>query len=53
MKEHTKKYVHKNTKNFRKSNKPKKDINDHQFYIGTNSQADEYEIAAEIIINFI
>ena len=53
MKEHTKKYVHKNAKNFQKSNKPKKSINDHQFYIGTNSQAAEFEIAAEFIINFI
>ena len=46
-----KKYVHKNKKNFRKTNKPKKGINDYQFYIGTNSQAVEYEIAAEFIIN--
>ena len=53
MREHTKKYVHKNQKNFRKSIKPKKNINDHQFYIGTNSQAAEYEISAEFIINFI
>ena len=53
MKEHTKKYVHKNAKNFRKSNKPKNSISDHQFYIGTNSQAAEFEIAAEFIINFI
>ena len=53
MKEDTKKYVHKNKKNFRKTIKPKEGINDYQFYIRTDSQAAEYEIAAEFIINFI
>ena len=53
MKEHTKKYVNNNQKNFQKGNKSKKGINDYQFYIRTNKQAAEYEIAAEFIINFI
>ena len=47
MKEHTKKYIHNNQKNFWKGNKSKKGINDYQFYIGTN------KLAAEFIINFI
>ena len=53
MKDQTKKYIHKNAKNPRKTNKPWKEINDHQFYIGTNKQALEYETAAEFIINYI
>ena len=53
MKEHTKKYVHNYQKNFWKGNKSKKGINDYQFYIGTNKQTAEHEIAAEFIINFI
>jgi len=53
MKEHTKNYVHRNTKNTRKSIKQKKTINDYQFYIGTNKQASEFENASEFIINYI
>ena len=53
MKEHTKKYVYYNQKNFWKGNKSKKGIYDYQFYIGANKQAAEYEIAAEFIIKFI
>ena len=53
MKEHTKKYVHNNQKNFQKGNRTKKGINDYQFYIGTNKQVAEYEIVAEFIIYFI
>ena len=53
MKEHTKKYIHNNQKNFQKGNKSKRGINNYQFYIGTNKQAAEYEIAAVFIINFI
>ena len=53
MKEHPKKYIYNNQKNFWKGNKSKKGINDYQFYISTNKQAAEYEIAAEFIINFI
>ena len=53
MKEHIKKYLHKNLKNTRKINKTQKEINDLQFYIGTNKQALEYKAAAELIINCI
>ena len=53
MKQHTKTYIHRNRKNFQKGNKARKGINDYQFYIGTNKQSAEYEIAAEFIINFI
>ena len=53
MKEHTKKYVHRNTKNSRKTIKQKKGINDYQFYIGINKQASEYETASEFVINYI
>ena len=53
MKEHTKKYVQRNTKNTKKTIKQKKGINDYQFYIGTNKQASEYETASEFVINYI
>ena len=53
MKDTTKNYVQKNQKYFWRTNKPKKGINDYQFYIGTNKQAAEFEIAAEFIINYI
>ena len=54
MKEqHTRKYLQKNQKNFRKGNKTKKNITDYQFYIGTNKQAAKYKITSEFIINFI
>ena len=53
MKEHTKKYVQRNTKNTKKSIKRKKGINDYLFYIGTNKQAPEYETASEFVINYI
>ena len=53
MKEHTKKYIHNNPKNFWRWSKTKKGISDYQFHIGTNKEAAEYEIAAEFIINFI
>ena len=53
MKEHTKKYVQRGTKNTRKIMKQKKGINDYQFYIGTNKQASEYENASEFMINYI
>ena len=53
MKEHAKKSVHNNQKNFQRGNKTKKGINDYQFYIGTNKEAAEYEIAGEFIIDFV
>ena len=53
MKEHTRKYVQRNTKNMEKTIKQKKGINDYQFYIGTNKQASEYETASEFVINYI
>ena len=53
MKDHTKQYIHKNTKNTRKTYKPQRGINDYHFYIGTNKQASEYKTAAEFIINYI
>ena len=53
MKEHTKKDIHNNQKNFWRGNKTKKGINNYQFYIGTNKKAAEYQIAAELIISFI
>ena len=56
MKEHTRKYVQKNTRNTRntrKAIKQKKTINNYQFFIGTNKQASEFENALEFIINYI
>ena len=53
MKEHTKKYIHNNQKNFQRGNKTKKETNNYLFYISTNKQAAEYKIASEFIINFI
>ena len=53
MKDHTKNYKQKNQKNCRRTNKLEKGIKDYQFYIGTNKQAAEFEIAAEFIINYI
>ena len=53
MKEHTQKYVQRNTKNTRKAIKQKKTINDYQFFIGTNKQASEFENASEFMINYI
>ena len=53
MKEHTKKYIYTSPKNLQKGKKTKKEIIDYQFYICTNKQAAEYEIAAEFIINSI
>ena len=52
----TKRYANKNGRKFQKANKgnkPKKEIKDYQFYIGTNKQAAEYKTAAEFIINYI
>ena len=52
----TKCYVNKNGRKLQKvnkGNKPKKEIKDYQFYIETNKQATEYEIAAKFIINYI
>ena len=53
MKEHTRKYIQKNTRNTRKAIKQKRTINDYQFFIGTNKQASEFENASEFIINYI
>ena len=53
MKEHTKKYIQRNTKNMKRTIKQKKGINDYQFYIGTNKQASEYETASKFVINYI
>ena len=53
MKDHTRKYIHKNAENTRKTNIPRRGINDYQSYIGTNKQGSEYKTAAEFIINCI
>ena len=53
MKEHTKRYIQRNSKNTRKHIKSKKSINDQVFQISTNKQALEYKTTAEFVINYI
>ena len=53
MKEYTKKYLQRNAKNTRKTNKLKKSIINYQFYIRTNKQASEYENASDFMIYYI
>ena len=53
MKEHTKKYIQRGTKNMQKIMKQKKGINDYHFYIRTNKQASKYKNASEFMINYI